>query len=322
MPDLMIEISALTRRFGTALALDGIDLNVRRGDVMGFLGPNGAGKTTTMRILAGLLTPTSGTARITGLDILAEPVKTRARIGYLPESPPIYGEMTVREYLTFLAGLRGVPSKEIGSAVTNAMGRCGLEQVAGRLLRNLSKGYRQRAGIAQALTHNPEVVILDEPTVGLDPIQIREIRQLIRELGGDHSVLLSTHILSEVQMTCDRVAVINKGRLITEDSLEGLEKKAAQEQGFRIRWQNPPSEAELREVTGINDLQQEEDSAWIIVPAPEGDPTNELVRRSVEKGWNLRELTPLSRSLEEIFVHLTTDENEANDTTTATEEVA
>ncbi|MBF0589753.1 MAG: ATP-binding cassette domain-containing protein [Magnetococcales bacterium] len=310
MSDLMIEISALTRRFGPTLALDGIDLNVRRGEVMGFLGPNGAGKTTTMRILAGLLAPTSGTARITGLDILNNPEKSRARIGYLPETPPIYKEMTVREYLAFIAALRGVTAKSVKSAVTNVMGRCGLEQVAGRLLGNLSKGYRQRSGIAQALVHNPSVVILDEPTVGLDPIQIREIRTLIRDLGGDHSVLLSTHILSEVKMTCDRVAVINKGRLITEDTLEGLEQRAKQAKEFRIQLNNPPDEATLRALPGVAHLSAQESGAWLLVPKPEADPIPTLLEKAVTEGWGLRELSPNSHSLEEIFVNLTTDDSE------------
>ncbi|MEO5340353.1 MAG: ABC transporter ATP-binding protein [Magnetococcus sp. MYC-9] len=309
MPEIMIEISDLTRNYGSTKALDSIGFQVQRGEVMGFLGPNGAGKTTAMRILAGILAPTEGSVHVAGLDMIANPVAARAKIGFLPESPPVYDEMTVREYLTYLAGLRRVPRARLRGAVEHTMDRCGLKHVADRLLRNLSKGYQQRAGIAQAIVHSPEVVILDEPTVGLDPIQIREIRQLVRELGGEHSVLLSTHILPEVRMTCNRVAVINQGRIVANDTLEGLEQKAASSGSFFIRWLRPPDPELLRQVPGVACI-QEKQGGWTITPCKGEDPIPELVHRSAAQAWDLRELVPTGESLEEIFLHLTTREED------------
>ncbi|MBF0626387.1 MAG: ABC transporter ATP-binding protein [Magnetococcales bacterium] len=307
MSDNMIEIADLTRFYGQTRVLDRINLTVKRGEVMGFLGPNGAGKTTTMRILAGLLAPTEGSVTVAGIDALEHPEAARARIGFLPEDPPIYDEMTVREYLAYLAGLRGVPGRERGAAVDKAMLRCGLTEVSERLLRNLSKGFRQRAAIAQAIVHGPDVVILDEPTVGLDPLQIREIRKLIRQLGGTHSVLLSTHILPEVRMTCDRVALIHKGRIVLEDTLEALDHRSRREGRLLVRWNNPPAEAELAALPGVARVERD-DTHWVITPAPETDPIPPLLARSVAQGWDLRELSPASQDLEEIFVQLTQQE--------------
>ncbi|MBF0620804.1 MAG: ABC transporter ATP-binding protein [Magnetococcales bacterium] len=313
MSEKMIEILGLSRRFGQTQALDNINLEVNRGEVMGFLGPNGAGKTTAMRILSGLLSPSSGHVRVAGMDILNEPIKVRQSIGFLPETPPIYGEMTVREYLTYLASLRGVGKGALKQSVNDAMDRCGLTAVSHRLLRNLSKGYRQRAGIAQAIVHKPDIVILDEPTVGLDPIQIREIRKLIRELGGEHSVLLSTHILPEVQMTCDRVSVINNGRIVAQDTLAGLEARQKAAKGLRFVWDNPPDDATLQSIPGVAELQTDGD-AKLIIPNKNQDPRAELVKRSVENNWGLLELRPVEHSLEEIFVQLTTMEPQGNNT--------
>lgn len=309
MSDTMIELIDLTRHYGPITALDHVNLQVRQGEVMGFLGPNGAGKTTAMRILTGLLAPSAGTVRVGGIDVLDDPVAARAKIGFLPETPPIYEEMTVREYLRYLAALRRVPSSRLGQAVDRAMARCGLTQVAGRLLRNLSKGYRQRAGIAQAIVHSPDVVVLDEPTVGLDPIQIREIRNLIRELGGEHSVLLSTHILPEVKMTCDRVAVINNGRIVVEDTLANLEHRTRASAALQVRFGNPPEEGAVAAIPGVALLERENET-WLLTPGSGLDPVPELLRRAVEQGWDLRELTPASHTLEEIFLHLTTREND------------
>ncbi|MBF0311026.1 MAG: ABC transporter ATP-binding protein [Magnetococcales bacterium] len=306
----MIEIQGLTRTFGNLKALDNIAFQVQHGEVVGFLGPNGAGKTTTMRILAGLLAPTEGTIRVAGFDVIEEPEKARAKIGFLPETPPIYEEMTVREYLLFLAGLRGVSRDRLPAAVDAAMNRCGLANVADRLLRNLSKGYRQRAGIAQAIVHNPRVVILDEPTAGLDPNQVREIRSLIRELASEHSILLSTHILPEVQMICSRVILIHGGRIVLEDSLAGLAQRTAHTKGeILLQWRNPPDAATLSALPGVEACRQEGDG-WVIVPRTDADPVPELLRRSVENGWDLRKLMPVSHSLEEIFVQLTTTEGD------------
>lgn len=309
MPDAMIEITDLTRHYGPLLALDHISLSVPHGQVMGFLGPNGAGKTTAMRILAGLLAPSEGSVRIAGIDILEEPEAARANIGFLPETPPIYEDMVVREYLAYLAALRRVPRERLGQAVERAIERCGLGDVANRLLRNLSKGFRQRAGIAQAIVHSPSVVILDEPTVGLDPIQIREIRTLIRDLAGEHSVLLSTHILPEVQMTCDRVAVINRGRIVAEDTLSGLEQRTRGREILRVRWaaEAHPTLEQVRALPGVAEASQE-GATWHLTARSGADPVPELVRRGVAEGWELRELSQVSQNLEEIFVQLTTHE--------------
>ncbi|MBF0417765.1 MAG: ABC transporter ATP-binding protein [Magnetococcales bacterium] len=307
MTETMIRMTGVSKRFGPIAAVDGIDLEVRRGEVVGFLGPNGAGKTTTMRMLSGLLAPSEGSIAVAGIDVLDNPVEARAKIGFLPENPPIYGEMTVREYLDYLATLRRVPRAKLTESVNRAMERCGLTGVANRLLRNLSKGYKQRAGIAQAIVHAPDVVVLDEPTVGLDPIQIREIRALIRELGGEHSVLLSSHILPEVRMTCQRVAVIHQGRIVADDSLDALENRAHGKSIHYARWRNPPSPEALLAIPGVADLHPRDDG-WLIGAQPEFDPVPDLVRLSVNQGWDLRELTPAGGSLEEIFLQLTTRE--------------
>ncbi|MEO5365406.1 MAG: ABC transporter ATP-binding protein [Magnetococcus sp. WYHC-3] len=310
MAETMIALSGVSRDYGSILALRDIDLTVERGEVVGFLGPNGAGKTTAMRILAGLLAPSRGTVHVAGIDMLADAKKAKARLGFLPETPPLYDDMTVREYLTYLAALRGVERRDLGRATGVAMERCGLAGVADRLLRNLSKGYRQRAGIAQAIVHAPAVVVLDEPTVGLDPIQIREIRRLIGELGGDHSVLLSTHILPEVRMTCHRVAVINQGRIVATDTIEGLEHRARGGGRIRVRWQSPPEDAALLALGGIVDVSHQPDGQVVITPQPGADPVPDLVRESVARGWDLRELAPQVESLEDIFVQLTTRESD------------
>jgi ABC-2 type transport system ATP-binding protein len=230
----MIEVLGLVKRYGDRAALDGVTFRVERGEIVGFLGPNGAGKTTTLRILSTFLTQDAGEARVAGFDVLRKPMDVRRRLGYLPEHPPLDLDHTVREYLGFCAALRGVSGKTRRAAVASVTERCGLGQVAGRLIGNLSKGFRQRVGLAQALVHAPEVVVLDEPTIGLDPHQIREIRNLIRSLAGDHTVLLSSHILPEVAMTCSRAIVIHRGRVAADVPLDsaaaglGLEEKFLQ----------------------------------------------------------------------------------------------
>jgi ABC-2 type transport system ATP-binding protein len=216
----MIEVEGLVKRYGDHAAVDGVTFRVGRGEVVGFLGPNGAGKTTTLRILSTFLTQDEGVARVAGFDVLREPMEVRRRIGYLPEHPPIDLDHTVREYLGFCASLRGVPRARKRSAIASVIARCGLDPVAGRLIGNLSKGFRQRVGLAQALVHSPEVIVLDEPTVGLDPNQIREIRLLIRSLAGEHTVLLSSHILPEVAMTCSRVIVVHRGRVAADCAVD------------------------------------------------------------------------------------------------------
>jgi len=215
----MIEVQNLVKRYGDFAAVQGLSFKVQKGEVLGFLGPNGAGKTTTMRILTGFLPATSGSVKIAGYDINTDPMKVKSLIGYLPETPPLYLDMTVRSYLQFVGKIKGVARAELGDRIAWAMGKCGLADVQSRVTGNLSKGYRQRVGLAQAILHKPDVLILDEPTVGLDPRQIREIRELIKELAGEHTVILSTHILPEVSITCKSVVIINRGRLAAQGSL-------------------------------------------------------------------------------------------------------
>jgi len=228
----MIEVHELTKRYGDREVVKGITFTAERGQVLGFLGPNGAGKTTTMRMLTGFLPPSSGTARIAGFDIFAQSSEVRRRIGYLPENPPLYMDMTVRSYLTFVARLKGIARTKVRAACEDVIERTGLAHVAGRLLAHLSKGYKQRVGLAQALIHDPEVLVLDEPTIGLDPRQIIEIRQLIKTLSGNRTVILSTHILPEVAQVCDKVVIINDGRIACEDTIANLTREATLEEVF------------------------------------------------------------------------------------------
>src|SRR5216110_2215145 len=216
----MIKVEGLTKRYARTLAVDDISFEVEKGQIVGFLGPNGAGKTTTMRVLTCFLPPTSGTANVAGYDVIEQPMEVKKRIGYLPETPPVYPEMEVSEYLNFVGRLKGIPSVDIGRRVDEVMGRCAVGDVRNKLIGKLSKGYRQRVGLAQAIIHNPDVLILDEPTSGLDPKQIIEIRQLLRSLAGNHTIILSTHILSEVESTCERVLIITKGKLVATDTVE------------------------------------------------------------------------------------------------------
>jgi ABC-2 type transport system ATP-binding protein len=228
----MIEVRELTKRYGDRVVVRSISFTAERGQILGFLGPNGAGKTTTMRMLTGFLPPSSGSARVAGFDVFTDSAEVRRRIGYLPENPPLYPDMTVRSYLEFVARLKGLRRGPARSACDRVMERTGLTDVAGRLLSHLSKGFRQRAGLAQALVHDPEVLVLDEPTVGLDPRQIIEIRSLIKQLAGERTVILSTHILPEVSQTCDKVVIINEGRIACEDTLAELTRTASLEEVF------------------------------------------------------------------------------------------
>ena len=305
--DVLVEVEGLARRYGHLEAVRDISFTIRQGQVLGFLGPNGAGKTTTMQILSGNLAPSGGRIRIAGHDLLENPRAAKAAIGYLPEQPPVYRELTVNEYLDYCAALNRIPRWQRQSARDQAKERCGLTQVGQRLIGNLSKGYQQRVGLAQAIIHLPPVIILDEPTVGLDPIQIREIRHLIRELGKDHGVILSTHILPEVQATCDQVQIINRGKLVLNDSIEGLSRHMQSATLF-LALRRPPDLEALRAVDGVKSLQEEGNGRLHIFYDPDKDPTDTLVQLAVEKNWGLYELMPQRASLEDIFVQLTTDE--------------
>jgi ABC-2 type transport system ATP-binding protein len=299
-----ISARGLTRSFGGRLAVNHIDLELKRGEVLGFLGPNGAGKTTTMQMLTGNLAPSGGAISICGIDLLDQPVSAKARIGYLPEVPPLYRDLTVDEYLTLAARLHRVPRARRREAVTAAKQRCGLADTGGKLIGSLSKGYQQRVGIAQAIVHAPDVVILDEPTVGLDPNQIREIRKLIRELGGTHSVILSTHILPEVEAVCDRVQIMNHGSIVYSDTIAGL-KQVQSGATVLLGLRRPPPLAEISSVPGVATVATVEPTVIRVEFAAGADAAEALVKRSVERDWGLYQLKPAQTSLEDVFVNLT-----------------
>jgi ABC-2 type transport system ATP-binding protein len=303
--EILIRVDGLERHYGDTLAVRGVSFHVRRGEVLGFLGPNGAGKSTTMRIIAGSLAPGAGQVFVNGVDLLDQPREAKRQTGYLPEQPPLYRELTVDEYLGYCARLHGLPRAGIRAALDRAKERCGLKDVGHRLIGNLSKGYQQRVGIAQAILHSPAVVILDEPTVGLDPIQVREIRALIRELGGEHSVILSTHILPEVQAVCDRVQIIHEGRLVLDESLDRLSLDASAS-ALRVTFGRPPAFDRLQAIGGVSRV--EDSGAGRYTLHYTADPTQDLLAQAVSGGWGLTELTPVRHSLEELFVRLTCSE--------------
>jgi ABC-2 type transport system ATP-binding protein len=299
-----ISARGLTRSFGNHIAVNNINLELRRGEVLGFLGPNGAGKTTIMQMLTGNLAPSRGEISICGVDLLDEPVRAKAHIGYLPEVPPLYRELTVDEYLTLAAKLHRVVPARRREAVAAARQCCGLADAGGRLIGALSKGYQQRVGIAQAIVHAPDIVILDEPTVGLDPNQIREIRGLIRELGGAHSVILSTHILPEVEAICDRVQIMHHGNLVYSDTIAAL-KQFESGATVLVGLRRPPPLAELAALPGVANAECIEPTLFRIQFATGGDPTDALVKQAAAHDWGLCQLKPAQTTLEDVFVNLT-----------------
>ncbi len=308
--DVMIEVENLTKYYGAAPALRDVSLRARRGEILGFLGPNGAGKTTAMRIMTGFLPPTSGTVRVAGHDVLDDSIAARQAIGYMPETMPLYPEMTVASYLTFMARLRGVSA--VREALDRVMDRVAITDHADQIIGHLSKGYRQRVGIAQALIHDPDVIILDEPTIGLDPRQIREVRGLIRELGGDHTVVLSTHILPEAQQVCDRVLIINNGVIVAEDTPEELGRRLAGGEQVRVVVGDPVEERKLmqalRAVPGVREVSAAGGNAFHVMMEPEARTRSEIARTIVENGWPLMELRPSGLTLEDIFLQLTAED--------------
>jgi len=301
---VLVEVQNLSRYYGERAAIRDVSFTIRRGEVLGFLGPNGAGKTTTMQVLSGNLAPSGGRVRVAGHDLLDDPRAAKAALGYLPEQPPLYRELTVDEYLDYCAALNRLPKAQRRAARETAKQRCGLKDSGRRLIGNLSKGFQQRVGIAQAIIHLPPVVILDEPTVGLDPIQIREIRGLIRELGRDHGVILSTHILPEVQTTCDRVQIIHKGRLVLNDTIDNLGRQltsATLVVGFR----QAPDLARLQALPGVSAVQAGDGHRVRLFHDPLQDPTDAVLRLAADAGWGLHVIAPDKLSLEELFVELT-----------------
>jgi ABC-2 type transport system ATP-binding protein len=303
----MLEVSDITKVYGTRTVVDRVSFTVPKGEILGFLGPNGAGKTTTMRIITGYMPPTSGTAKVAGFDVQEQPLEVKRRLGYLPEHPPLYPEMLVRPYLEFTGRIRGVPRRQLKGRVDAALERCGLQEVAGRLIGVLSKGYQQRVGLAQAILHEPDLLILDEPTVGLDPKQIRDIRHLITTFAGDHTVILSTHHLAEVQMMCHRAIIINEGRIAAEDTLQAL---AARGGGGRVmvRFARPTEGAEgaLRALPGVLSIAASaaEDGGFAVSMRPGQDAREEIAALAVGRGWGLHEMRPVSRSLEDIYIEI------------------
>jgi ABC-2 type transport system ATP-binding protein len=310
----VIEVQHLTKRYGLVTAVDDVTFRVERGEILGFLGPNGAGKTTTMRVITGYMPPTEGKAIVAGFDVLDQPVEAKRRTGYLPETPPLYPDMIVRDYLDFVARIKGVPRNDRKSRVATVMERTRVTDVAKRHCGNLSKGYRQRVGLAQALLHNPDVLVLDEPTAGLDPKQIIETRRLIKELAGDHTIVLSTHILPEVSQTCQRVVIINKGRVVAIDTPDNLTARLRGSESMYVQVAGGGAEIRtaLETVPGVTRVavaDTRDDIVGFEVDSETGrDVRRELAAAVVTRGWGLLELRPMRMSLEEIFLSLTTED--------------
>jgi ABC-2 type transport system ATP-binding protein len=317
----MIEVQNLTKRYGPVTAVDNVTFRAEAGEILGFLGPNGAGKTTTMRVITGYIPATNGKVLVVGHDVFEHPIEAKRRTGYLPETPPLYPDMTVREYLLFVARIKGVPRREISTRVAEAMKRTWVADMANRHCGKLSKGYRQRVGLAQAVIHNPEVLVLDEPTAGLDPKQIIETRQLIRELGGTHTIVLSTHILPEVSQTCQRVVIINKGKVVAVDTPENLTARLRGSETIYLQVAGPQDAvgAALTDVAGVTRVAANAAGEGVLdveVDSEKGrDVRRELAATVVGHGWGLLELRAMRMSLEDIFLSLTTEEAPAGGST-------
>jgi len=310
----VIEVDQLSKEYGDVTAVDGVSFRAERGQILGFLGPNGAGKTTTMRMLTCYLPPSAGTASVDGYDVVDESMEVRRRIGYLPESPPVYMDMTVDAYLGFVARIKGVPTNQMRARIDETMEKTGVVHVRSNVIGHLSKGYRQRVGLAQALVHNPSVLILDEPTVGLDPKQIIEIREVIKSLRGEHTIVLSTHILPEVSMTCEKVVIISQGRIVGEGSPESLMAQLKESDVLHAQVLGPVEAVgeALRSIDGVLDARQEGDDSqadsWVISVTPGQDVRDAVSRAIIDGGFSLRELRSQDMSLEDIFLRLTTEE--------------
>jgi len=319
----MIKVEGLTKRYARTVAVDNISFEVEKGQIVGFLGPNGAGKTTTMRVLTCFLPPTEGTANVAGFDVQEHPIEVKRRIGYLPESPPLYPEMDVIGYLEFTGKLKGIPSADIKKRVDEVLGKCAIGDVRDKLIGKLSKGYRQRVGLAQAIIHNPDVLILDEPTSGLDPKQIIEIRELLKSLAGNHTIILSTHILSEVEHSCQRVIIISQGKLVAIDSVANLTNRLRGSESVALEVEaaggSPnPSDVQLRleQVAGVRSVVMKDSKDGRLtfeVESLQGRQIRaDLARSVVNAGWNLSELRPVGLSLEEVFLQLTAAETKGD----------
>src|SRR5713226_5556779 len=318
----MIKVEGLTKRYARHVAVDNISFEVQKGEIVGFLGPNGAGKTTTMRVLTCFLPPTSGSVQVAGFDVLTQPMEVKKRIGYLPESPPLYPEMEVIEYLQFVGRLKGVAKADLDRRVDEVAEKCAIGDVKAKLIGKLSKGYRQRVGLAQAIIHNPDVLVLDEPTAGLDPHQILETRDLIKELAqnGNHTIILSTHILPEVEQTCEKVIIINKGKLVATDSVSNLQSRSRGVESMLVEVAGRDGDLDaikaqqkLEQVSGVSRVvfkeRRENRSVFEVESRKDQFIRGDLARAVVQADWDLNELRPASVSLEEIFLKLTTDQS-------------
>ena len=315
----MIEVQGLTKVYGNKAAVDNLTFSVEQGEVVGFLGPNGAGKTTTMRVLSCFMPPTSGSAKVAGYDIHADSIEVRRRIGYLPEHVPLYTDLTVTQYLNFVAEAKAVPRMQRRQKVGELIERCLLHDVRGRIINTLSKGYRQRVGLAQALLGDPPVLILDEPTIGLDPKQIIEIRNLIRQMQGERTVLLSTHILPEVSVVCQRVIIINEGRIVAVDTPENLTRRLQRSTQVLLQVEGPPDQVtgRLREMAGILRVEMKDGGGvlgrYVVETEKDCDLRRELAHVVCSSGWGLLELRPVDMSLEDVFIRLVTEEQAVSD---------
>ncbi len=323
----MIEVENLSKNYGPRTAIKGLHFSIKKGEIVGFLGPNGAGKTTTMKIITGFMPATQGTVRVDGLDVFEQPLAVKKKIGYLPEIPPVYGDMKVEEYLKFVAAIRGVPRPKLKEKVAKAIQKVQLEEVQKRLIQNLSKGFRQRVGLAQALVSDPEVLILDEPTVGLDPKQVAHMRKLILGLKGHHTVILSTHILPEVQASCEKVIIINKGEIVAQDNIWGLAQKISQSKGSRIVVKVKKVHNEL--LQSLRNLQGVQEASFLsekkdgfLIYGNHFHENHELVetiaQHVIQSGAGLIEIRPDSINLENIFIQLTSTQLTANQLTPTT----
>ncbi len=307
----MIQVSHLTKMYGARTAVDDLSFHVKKGEIIGFLGPNGAGKSTTMKILTGFMPATDGQANVAGFDVFEDPLEVKRNVGYLPETPPVYLEMSVKDYVEYAARLHQVPRGQLGAAVSSALGRTSLGDVRNRLIGNLSKGYRQRVGLAQAIVHNPKVLILDEPTVGLDPAQIIEIRTLIKSLGGDHTVILSSHILPEVTATCERIIVINRGRIVAEDTIERLTTRLEKGLVYTMTVRNPSAEGlrALSAIEGVGAVTADGEKLTVEIRPGSSEVRDRIIETAVTARMGVLEFAAERVSLEEIFLQLTTSEN-------------
>jgi gliding motility-associated transport system ATP-binding protein len=310
----VIQVQNLTRYYGRTPAIQDVSFETEKGEILGFLGPNAAGKTTTMRILTCYMPATSGMAKVAGYDVFTQSMEVRKRIGYLPEQPPVYMDMTVKSYLNFVAKIKGVDSHDRKSRIDEVMEKTAIADVQNSVIRRLSKGYKQRVGLAQALVHNPDVLILDEPTVGLDPNQIKEVRGLIKSLAGNHTIILSTHILPEVEMTCDRAVIINHGRVVAQDTIANMtqRKRGAERLVLQVDGPNAPVRDKLASVSGVKKVKRDDPTDGINryeIECESGrDVRRELAQAVVQNGWGLLELRAKDFTLEEVFLNLTTEE--------------